>query len=265
MKPIFYALLLLIILPCAACAALSSLNITLISSGGLIVNSERSWHQSDTSEGFLTGGNQYNEGTSDLVYLTGPGDSRIDSRESTNHTLDNVFDSSVVASTSGGYAYAHGAYMGDQQPAIPDLECSGGNIMPHEDLSTNSDNTFKTYVKGTNPSYQTVEVSKYGVGQGSYIESDIIVENANVTSSTRGDTALGNLIEDISTRAMSGFNKSETTLNYDKLERSHLGVFGNETGSGQIGIDFKWRDHSHPYGIGADEGDIYTVNITNST
>jgi hypothetical protein len=154
--------------------------------------------------------------------------------------------------------------MGDQQPAVPDIECSGGNIIPQEDLS-NDDNTFKTYVKGANPSYQTVEVSKYGVGQGMYTESDIIVENANVTSSTRGEVGLGNIMEDISTRAMAGFNKSEPSLNYDKSERNHLGVFGNETGSGQIGIDFKWRDHSHPYGIGADESEIYTVNITNST
>ena len=265
MKPIFYALLLLVILPCVSCAALSSLNVTLISSGGLIVNGERSWHESDVSNGFLTGGNQYNEGTSDLVYLTGPGNSRIDTSESTNHTLDNVFDSSIIATTTGGYAYAHGAYMGDQQPAVPDIECSGGNIIPQEDLSNDDDNTFKTYVKGANPSYQTVEVSKYGVGQGMYTESDIIVENANVTSSTRGEVGLGNLMEDISTRAMAGFNKSETTLNYDKSERSHVGVFGNETGSGQIGIDFKWRDHSHPYGIGADESEIYTVNITDST
>lgn len=265
MKSIFCALLLLIILPYASCAALSSLNATLISNGGLIVNSERSWQESDYSYGFITGGNQYNEGTSDLVYITGPGNSRIDTSESTNHTLDNVFDSSIIATSSGGYAYAHGAYMGDQQPAVPDIECSGGNIQPQSDLSTNSDNTFKTYVKGTNPSYQTVEVSKYGVGQGSYIESDIIVENANVTSSTRSEVGLGNIMEDISTRAMAGFNKSETTLNYDKSERSHVGVFGNETGAGQIGIDFKWRDHSHPYGIGADAGEIYTVNITNST
>jgi len=265
MKPIFCVILLLIILPYASCAALSSLNITLISSGGLIVNSERSWQESDYSYGFITGGSQYNEGTSHLIYLTGTGDSRIDSKESTNHTLDNVFDSSVVATTSGGYAYAHGAYMGDQQPAVPDLECSAGNTMPHEDLSSDDGSTKQTFIKGANPSYQTVEVSKYGVGQGSYIESDIIVENANVTSSTRSEVGLGNIMEDISTRAMAGFNKSETTLNYDKSERNHLGVYGNDTGSGQIGIDFKWRDHSHPYGIGIDEGEIYTVNITNST
>lgn len=248
-------------------SSLSSLNVTLIATGGVIANTERSWAQSDVNNGFITGGQQYNEGTTDLVFLTGPGASRLDITESTNHSIDNVMDSSVVASANGGFAYGHGVYMGDQQPAVPDLECTAGNIAYSEAGQTdNSDSTKKTFVKGTNPSHQQVLIEKYGVGQGVYVESDIVAENANVTSSTRGEVGLGMLMEDISTRAEVGFDKNDSTaINYEKSERAHLGVFGNESGTGQIGIDFKWRDHSHVYGIGADEGEVYTVNVTNTT
>jgi len=267
MRRICIIILVMLLIPAViAQTSLSSINVTLIAKGGVIANTERSWSESDTHLGFLTGGQQYNEGTTDMVFLTGPGQSRLDFKESTNHSLDNVLDSSVIASSEGGFAYGHGVYMGDQQPYVPDLECTAGNIAYSEGSQTdNSDSTTQTFVSGTNPSHQQVLIEKYGVGQGLYVESDIIAENANVTSSTRGEVYLGNIMEDIRTHAEAGFNKTNNNLNYDKSERYHLGVFGNETGTGQIGVDFKWRDHSHPYGIGADEGEVYTVNITNST
>lgn len=271
MKRFCIILLVMLLIPAViAQSSLSSINVTLVATGGVIANTDRSWSESDESNGFITSGQQYNEGTTDMVFLTGPGYSRLDFNEETNHSLDNVLDSSVIATSTGGYAYGHGVYMGDQQPYVPDLECTAGNIVPHEDLGGESDSTTQTFVTGTNPSHQEVLIEKYGVGQGLYVESDIIAENANVTSSTRGEVHLGMLMEDISTRAEAGFNKTATTLNYVKDERYHLGIFGNETGPGQMAIDFKWRDHSHPYGIGADAGEIYTVNttdvnLTNST
>lgn len=244
--------------------SLSSINVTLIAKGGVIANTERSWSESDTHLGFLTGGQQYNEGTTDMVFLTGPGQSRLDFKESTNHSLDNVLDSSVIASSEGGFAYGHGVYMGDQQPYVPDLECDAGNMAFSVASQSSDPSVTQTFVKGTNPSHQEVLIEKYGVGQGMYVESDIIAENANVTSSTRGEVYLGNLMEDIRTHAEAGFDKTSNDLNYVKDERYHLGVFGNESGTGQMAIDFKWRDHSHPYGIGSDTGEIYTVNLTDS-
>jgi hypothetical protein len=264
MKLLGIIILVMLLIPVVlAQSSLSSINVTLIATGGVIANTERSWAESDSSNGFIAGGQQYNEGTTDMVFLTGPGRSRLDFNEETNHSLDNVLDSSIIAQSEGGFAYGHGVYMGDQQPYVPDLECTAGNIAYSDASQTdNSDSTKQTFVKGTNPSHQEVLIEKYGVGQGLYVESDIIAENANVTSSTHGEVYLGHLMEDISTHAEAGFNKTATTLNYEKDERYHLGVFGNESGTGQMAIDFKWRDHSHPYGIGADAGEIYTVNVT---
>lgn len=267
MKSLSIIVLLMLLIPAvlASSDSLSSLNVTLIGGQGIIANTERYWQQSDTSNGFITHGQQYNEGTTDMVFLTGPGNSRLDFNEETNHSLDNVLDSSVIASTDAGFAFGHGVYMGDQQPYVPDVECTAGNVAYSNAAKDVSDNTKETYVKGTNPSHQEVLIEKDGVGQGLYMESDIVSENANVTSSTRGEVGLGMLLEDISTSVEVGFNKSATTENYNKNERAHLGAFGGENKTGQIGVDFKWRDHSHVYGIGADAGELYSINVTNST
>lgn len=266
MKSLSIIILLMLLIPAvfASSDSLSSLNVTIIGGQGIIVNTERYWQQTNSGNGFLTGGQQYNEGTTDTIFVMAKGTNRFDMTESTNHSLDNVLDSSVVASASDGFAFGHGVYMGDQQPAVPDLECEAGN--PNKPSTDENVGNTKTFVKGTNPSHQQVLIEKHGVGQGLYMESDIVSENANVTSSTRGEVGLGLLSEDIFTDAEVGFNKSSgDTLNYKKSENAHLVASGGENGTGQIGIDFKWRDHSHVYGIGADAGELYTVNVTNST
>lgn len=265
MKLLCIAIAVMLLIPAvlAGQSSLSSLNVTIVGGQGIIVNTERSWQQSDVGLGFLTGGQQYNEGTTDTVFVSAEGKSRFDMTESTNHSLDNVLDSAVVAQSDQGFVFGHGVYMGDQQPAVPDLECDAGAGMTPQGPASATDNTKKTFVKGTNPSHQEVLIEKSGVGQGLYIESDIISENANVTSSTRGEVGLGLLTEDIFTSAEAGFDKNKSdTLNYEKDERFHLLASGGENGTGQLGVDFKWRDHSHPYGIGADAGEIYTVNTT---
>lgn len=267
MKLLSIILLVMLITPVVLASgqnALSSINVTIIGGQGIIVNSERYWQQSDTSNGFITGGNQYNEGTTDTVFVTAKGTNRFDMTESTNHSLDNVLDSAVIAQSDDGFVFGHGVYMGDQQPAVPDLECEAGNLnRPSTDANAGQTRTF---VKGTNPSHQEVLIEKSGVGQGVYIESDIVSENANVTSSTRGEVGLGMLTEDIFTNAEVGFDKNDSSaLNYQKSEKGHFVASGGELGTGQLGIDFKWRDHSHVYGIGADAGELYTVNVTNST
>lgn len=268
MKFLCIALVAMLVIPSFVLAsgetALSSINVTIVGGQGIIVNTERYWQQSDTNNGFLTGGNQYNEGTTDTVFVTAKGTNRFDMSESTNHSLDNVLDSAVVAQSNDGFVFGHGIYMGDQQPAVPDLECEAGNLnKPSVDANAGQTRTF---VKGTNPSHQEVLIEKYGVGQGVYIESDIIAENANVTSSTRGEVGLGLLAEDIFTDAEVGFDKNDTnSLNYQKFEKNHFVASGGELGNGRLDLDFKWRDHSHVYGIGADEGEVYTVNVTNTT
>jgi len=223
--------------------------------GASIVHSQSYWITSHSDVGFLTGSDDYNEGSAGTRIITGNGYSAVETSESYNASQSSVYKGDTFVTYDNGAVYDNTLYMGDNQPNVPEISCEASAIVAGQVATA-----------GANPSNQAVEMHKSGIaGYGQY-ESKDRIDDANMTSSTTNEFGGGGLYTETKTELIEvGFDKNSSEMNFKRGARSHYGKVSspddNETST--FVSDYKYRDFSSPFGI--DNQTESNLTVTNST
>ena len=227
--------------------------------GAISEHSDSTKRISGSSLGFITGGaNYYEENIGNQMVALG--DASYSESMTSNDRIKPTTDVSreliytSQAATDTNYA------LTVNKAAIPDAECNGGQSTPA--IMDSEGNV----IEGQKPSYQSVNVALGGLGAdgGRYKDSGVI-NDANLTVSSRAEGNTGMFIANTFITAEAGFNSSSNDMNYDHSINSHsVRASFNKTGY-YLPYDLEYTDHSEPLETIKNVTRLETVEPTNET
>jgi hypothetical protein len=250
---LLFALLFVVVGHVCASESSSDYSVLMGGAGASIVHTQSYWITSHSDVGFLTGGDDFNEGSAGTRIITGNGYSAVEKSDSYNASDSSVYKGNTLVSYDGGAVYDTTLYMGDNQPNVLEISCEASAIVAGQVATA-----------GANPSRQSSEMHKSGIAAYGQFESKDRIDDANLTTSTTNEFGGGGLYTETRTELVEvGFDKNSSEMNFKKDTRDHFGKISspddNETST--FVSDYKYRDYSSPFGI-ANQSES---NLTNST
>jgi len=213
------------------------------SAGAFITNSDRSSTVSSGSVGFMTGGENWNEQTAGTRIVT-LGLTKYQEKTVTNNKIENSLISNTEIEYDNGAAIDQTFTMTDNKANIPDIMCDAGQNQPTTSMGANG----STIIEGQTPAYQSTEAHYSSIGaQAGRYKTGAVIDDANMSTAMRAQSNGGGTTATVTTKVMTGFNKSSDVMNFEKDERSHTAWFDYGESGFDASIDTDWTDHSKSF------------------
>ena len=256
----------LIIISNPALASDSQVKMSFNAVGGAVTDhTVDTWTATSGNAGFLTGGDNWNEGNAaSRVVTLGYSKYNIDTK--TNNRIKNTYSGDTSLTVDGAAVAENSYHMEDNKVNIPDELCTGGQTTP-DIIASNG-----TVIEGQTPSHQSYDMRHTMlVGDGGEYESTGVVNDVNTSTSLRAEGNTGGVYAyyDISSEA--GFNKSSTAMNFDKEKYGHKKAVDLNQSGFSAALDSEYTDHSKPFETVTNlsrlavSGEVDIVNLTNTT